>query len=176
MYLTSFAHRDRFFSIAERWFCGRPEPDDARSLTEILICDVFIIRETLDALSRRLLSMTNTGPFRQENIRRKGELRDLLCRDSRGPTPRVAELFSRYQKNPDYYYRETPINASVFFDDRGRMLGAYRVKRPKRIAEKANRRIADWIFGNVKEVAESMARDRAQSSGVPHRAVCNPAP
>ena len=167
MYLTSFAHRDRLFSIAEQWFCSRPEPDDARSLTEILICDVFIIRETLDALSRRLLRMINTSPVRQENIRRKGELRDILCRDSREPTPRVAELFSRYRKNPDYYFRETPINASVFFDERGRMLGSYRVKRPKRIAEKANRRIADWIFGNVKEVAESMARERAQRSGVP---------
>jgi len=166
MYLTSFAHRDRFLSIAERWFCGRLEPEDARSLTEILICDVFIIRETLNALSRRLLSMTNAGHVQQQNIRRKGELRDLLCRDSREPTPRVAGLLSRYQKNPDYYYRETPINASVFFDDRGRMLGSYRVKRPKRIAEKANRRIADWIFGNVKEVAESMARGRAESSGV----------
>ena len=167
MYITSFAHRDRLFSIAERWFCSRPEPDDARSLTEILICDVFIIRETLDALSRRLLSMTGAGVVRQKDIRRKGELRDLICRDGRDPSPRIAELFSRYRKNPDYYYRETPINASVFFDDRGRMLGAYRVKRPKRIAEKANRRIADWIFGNVKEVAEAMARGRAQRSGVP---------
>lgn len=167
MYLTSFAHRDRFVSIAERWFCGRPEPADARSLTEILICDVFIIRETLNALSRRLISMTGTGPVRQENIRSKGELRDILCSDSREPTPRVAGLFSRYKKNPDYYYRETPINASVFFDDRGRLIGSSRVKRPKRIAEKANRRIADWIFGNVNEVAESMARTRALRSGVP---------
>ncbi len=167
MYLTSFAHRDRLFGIAERWFCGRPEPADARSLTEILVCDVFVIRETLDALSRLLLGMTGTGPVRRENIRRKGELRDILCSDGREPTPRVAELFGRYRRNPDYYYRETPISASVFFDDRGRMLGAYRMKRPKRIAEKANRRIADWIFGNVKEVAESMARARAQQFGVP---------
>jgi hypothetical protein len=166
MYLTSFANRDKLFSITERWFCGRSERDDARSLTEILICDVFIIRETLDALSRRLLSMSHTGPVRMKTISRKGELRDLLCHDSREPTSRIAELFSRYRKNPDYYYRETPINGSVFFDDRGRILGSYRVKRPKRIAEKANRRIADWIFGNVQEVAESMARERARRSGV----------
>lgn len=167
MYLTSFAHRDRLFSIVERWFCNRPEPGDGRSLTEILICDVFIIRETLEALSRRLLSMTGTGPFQQEEIRRKGQLRDLLCRDSREQSARVAGLLSRYQKNPDYYYQETPINASVFFDDRGRMLGSYRVKRPKRIAEKANRRIAEWIFGNVKETAGQMARERAERSGIP---------
>jgi hypothetical protein len=167
MYLTSFAHRDRLFSIVERWFCSRPAPGDGRSLTEILICDVFIIRETLEALSRRLLSMAGTGPLRQEEIRKKGQLRDLLCRDSREPSPRVAELFSRYRKNPDYYYQETPINASVFFDDSGRMVGSFRVKRPKRIAEKANRRIAEWIFGNVKEAAEAMARERAERSGVP---------
>ncbi|HXX53238.1 MAG TPA: hypothetical protein VEI28_01565 [Thermodesulfovibrionales bacterium] len=167
MYLTSFVQRDRLFNIAERWFCGRPQPADARSLTEILMCDVFIIRETLHSLSRRLLNIAGASHVRQKDIRRKGELRDLICCDSRQPTLRIAELFNRYRKNPDYYYRETPINASVFFDDRGQMLGSYRVKRPKRIAEKANRRIADWIFGNVKDVAESMARERAQRSGVP---------
>ncbi|MBI5102253.1 MAG: hypothetical protein HZB33_10515 [Nitrospirae bacterium] len=167
MFLTSFAHRDRLFRIAERWFSGRAEPEDVRSLTEILICDVYIVRETLDVLSRRLLEMIYPAGIKQEKIRFKGELRDLLCRDSRETTPRVASLLSRYLENPDYYYRETPINASVLLDEKGHLLGSYRVKRPKRIAEKANRRIADWIFGNVLDHARQMALARAEQSGVP---------
>jgi len=167
MFLTSFVHRDKLFNIAERWFCGRTEPEDVRALTEILICDVFIVKETLEALSRQLLTMTFDEAYRQERIQSKGELRDLLCRDTREAPPRVGELFNRYRRNPDYYYRETPMNASVFLDERGHLLGACRIKRPKRIAEKANRRIAEWIFGNVADLARQMARERAQRSGIP---------
>jgi|MudIll2142460700_1097286.scaffolds.fasta_scaffold95467_2 hypothetical protein len=167
MYLTSFVHRDQLFRIAERWFSSRPEPGDVRALTGILICDVFIIRETLEVLSRRLLDMVHKGPLKQSLIRCKGDLRDLLSADNRVSTPRIGELFSRYRSNPDFYYRESPINASVFLDDRGHILGVYRVKRPKRIAEKANRRIADWIFRNVTARAREMAMDRARQSGVP---------
>jgi hypothetical protein len=167
MYLTSFVHRDQLFSIAERWFSGRPEPGDVRALTEILICDVFIIRETLEVLSRRLLSMIHEGPLQQRCIRFKGDLRDLLSAVNRDSTLRTEELFARYRQNPDFYYRESPMNASVFLDGLGHMLGVYRVKRPKRIAEKANRRIADWIFRNVLERAREMAMDRAQQSGIP---------
>lgn len=174
MYLTSFAHRDRLFSIAERWFCGRPEPCDARDLTCILIADVFVIRETLEMLSRQLIGMSGQAPAVQKRIRQKGELRDILCADSRPPVARTSELCGRYRKNPDYYYRETPINASVFFDGEGRIVGSYRVKRPKRIAEKANRRIADWIYVNVKEEAEKMAQKRAARLGVPLEQLVTP--
>ncbi|MDA8085007.1 MAG: hypothetical protein M0024_15225 [Nitrospiraceae bacterium] len=175
MYITSFVHREKLFSIAERWFCGRPEPGDVRAITGILICDVFIIRETLEALSERLLGTVYRGPLRREQIRFKGELRDLLCNDGRASTERVEELCSRYRRNPDYYYRETPINASVFLDAERHMLGACRIKRPKRIAEKANRRIADWIFGNVTGRARLMALERAEKLGIPLEEFVTPA-
>jgi hypothetical protein len=79
----------------------------------------------------------------------------------------VTELANRYRENPDYYYRETPINAVVCLDEQNRLLGSFRIKRPKRIAEKANRRIANWIFAKVIARAEEMAGERAQLSGVP---------
>jgi len=166
VYLTSFIHRNALFNIAERWFCNCPEPGDCRSLTEILICDGFVINETLAVLAGRVLNMTHQRPFHQKCILSKGELRDIICNDDRDAGPRVAELFSRYRENPDYYYREAPINAVVCLDEQNHLLGLFRIKRPKRIAEKANRRIADWIFEKVIERAKEMAQERAKLSGV----------
>jgi hypothetical protein len=175
VYLTSFIHRDALFNIAERWFCNRPEPGDCRSLTEILICDGFVINETLAVLTRRLLDMTHRRPFHQQCIRSKGELRDIICNDNRDAQPRVAELLNHYRENPDYYYREAPINGVVCLDEKNHLLGSFRMKRPKRIAEKANRRIADWIFEKVSGRAKGMARERAQLSGVPLDGFVTPA-
>ncbi len=167
MYLTSFIHRKVLFDIAERWFCSRPEPDDVRRLTEILICDGFVIGETLERLAGRLIEITHRKPFHRKTIRLKGELRDLLCLNYNGANPRVSELCRRYRENPDYYYREAPISGVMCLDQQDRLLGLYRTKRPKRIAEKANRRIADWIFDNVLGRARQLAVERAKLSGVP---------
>lgn len=167
MYLTSFMHRDKLFGITERWFCGRSEPGDARIITEILIGDGFVVSETLETLTGRLLGMIGKKPAHQKQIRFKGELRDLLCLGSRDTNPRVEELINRYRENPDYFYREAPINGVICLDEQEQLLALYRKKRPKRIAEKANRRIADWIFKNVLERAQQMAEERARLSGVP---------
>lgn len=167
MYLTSFIHRDKLFEITERWFCGRSEPGDARAITEILICDGFVISETLETLTKRLLGMIHRKPAYQRQIRFKGELRDFLCLGSRDTNPRVEELIRRYRENPDYFYREAPINGVICLDEQDRLLALFRKKRPKRIAEKANRRIADWIFQNVLRRAQEMAEERARRSGIP---------
>jgi hypothetical protein len=167
VYITSFIHRNALFSIAERWFCNHPDPGDCRRLTGILICDGFVLDETLKDITLRLMSMVHQKPFRQQAIHSKGELRDIICGENRKASFRVMELLDRYRENPDYYYRETPINATVCLDDADHLLGSYRIKRPKRIAEKANRRIANWIFSKVTERAKAMARERADRIGVP---------
>ncbi|HWR59287.1 MAG TPA: hypothetical protein VN328_10400 [Thermodesulfovibrionales bacterium] len=167
MYLTSFIHREALFNIAERWFCGCPEPGDVRTLTEILIYDGFVIGETLKTMTELLLGMVYDGRFHQRHIRSKGELRDLLSIDARDGGPRVADLVRRYRENPDYYYRETPINAVMCLDGHEHLLGLFRIKRPKRIAEKVNRKITNWIFENVLKRAGEMAEVRAKALGVP---------
>jgi hypothetical protein len=174
LYLTSFAHREALFDIAERWFCGRPEKSDVRSLTEILICDGFVIGETLRTLAERLLMIINEKPFLERPIGFKGELRDILCRGNRDSNLRVASLFRRYMDNPDYYYRGAPLNAVTYLNEQERLLGLFRIKRPKRIAEKAHRKIADWIFEKVRERAQEMAAARAKQMGVPFERFITP--
>jgi hypothetical protein len=99
----------------------------------------------------------------------KGELRDLLCREgyTDAGNGRVEKLIQLYRKDPDFFYREVPINGAVCFDGKDRLIGIYRIKRPRRIAEKANRYVADWIFKMVQGRAREMAERRAEGLGIP---------
>ncbi|MCE5243252.1 MAG: hypothetical protein LLF99_08655 [Desulfobacteraceae bacterium] len=174
MYLTSFIHRQDLFQIAERWFCGRPEPNDALRLTEILIADGFVVAETIGSISRLLLETVCQGAIQEERIHFKGELRERIFSCRATATPRVGELFREYEANPDFYYREAPINAVVYLDEWGCFLGLSRIKRPKRIAEKANRKIANWIFQIVQDTARNMAERRAEKYGIPLHCLLTP--
>jgi hypothetical protein len=167
MNLTSFIHRRELLDIAERWFWGRPAAGDALKLTKILICDGYVIGETLRSFTDEILRDFHSGPFRKVRIKSKGELRDAISRCTRHISPRVEVLRDSYRKNPDYFYYETPINGVLYIDDSDQLIASYRIKRPKRIAEKANRRIASWILKTVQEKARTLARTRAVSSGVP---------
>ncbi|MHC1745141.1 MAG: hypothetical protein AB9873_19220 [Syntrophobacteraceae bacterium] len=174
MYLTSFIHREELFDIVERWFCHRPESNDALRLTEILISDGFVIGETLHVLADHFLGAISNETTRKCCIQFKGELRDTICRSTRGITPRVQELFAEYRKNPDFFYREAPINGVMCLDETGHLVALYRVKRPRRIAEKANRRIASWFFHTVQDAARHMAEERASRSGIPIELLLTP--
>ena len=167
MYLTSFIHREELFDVTERWLSSRLEPSDALRLTQILICDGFVLGETLDSVTRLLLSKVYDTTYRTSRIHFKGELRESICRHAGSITPRVEELLRHYKERPDFFYVEAPINGSMCTDGEGHLLGIYRIKRPRRIAEKANRYIANSIFGMVQERAQRMAEERAQRLGIP---------
>ncbi|MCE5334863.1 MAG: hypothetical protein LLG06_09750 [Desulfobacteraceae bacterium] len=175
MYLSSFVHREKLLQIAERWFCGRAEATDALDLTRIFIADGFVLGEMLNDFCRKLLRMAGTTQCSTFRIDSKGELRDALSRCPRYISPRVRYLIDRYRENPAYFYYETPINGCYCTDPQGQIVATYRLKRPKRIAEKANRRIAKWIFETVREEARKMAASRARVSGIALEDLITPA-
>lgn len=166
MYLASFAHRDELFDIVERCLCDRLEENDFLKLTQILICDGFVLGESLKSAGKLLIEMTHGASFIENRIYTKGELRDVMCACSNSANARVEELTQWYKSDPDFFYRETPINGTICFDAENRLLGIYRIKRPRRIAEKANRYIANWILGRVLELAAGMAAQRASFHGI----------
>src|SRR5271157_6629276 len=133
MYVTSFVHREELFDITERWLCNRLGPTDGIRLTQILICDGFVLGETLDAITGLLLSKVHATAYRTGRISFKGELREFICKNAWIVTPRVEELLRQYRTNPDFFYVEAPINGSTCTDGEGRLLGIYRIKRPRRI-------------------------------------------
>jgi hypothetical protein len=167
MYLSSFAHRDDLFDITERWLCGRLEPNDGLRITQILISDGFVLGETIKSVAKLLIEMTHGRVFRQERLLSKGQLRDAICRTAQNRNSRTEELVRLYETDPEFFYREAPINGAIYVDERERLLGLYRIKRPRRIAEKANRYVANWIFRRVKVRAKEMAKVRARQSEIP---------
>lgn len=174
MYLSSFPHREELFMIAERWFCGQLHGSDARRLTEILICDGFILGETLRSIMQELLLRTYGGVFQQRRIRVKGELREALCRHRVDATPRERELFDCFHSNPEFFYHEAPIDGFMCLGSEDQVIGLYRIKRARRIAEKANRKIAGWIFGVVQGRAQQFAERRAERLGIPIESLLTP--
>lgn len=166
VYITSFVHREELFRITERWLCDLLDPKDAERLTKILICDGFVLGETLHSLSCLLLHALGMGPLETRRVRWKGELREILCKSLPTADGRMGELSQLYFGNPDFFYVETPVNGFACLGTDGRLLAMYRVKRPRRIAEKANRYIANWIFAKVQDRARRMAEQRADSLGI----------
>jgi hypothetical protein len=174
MYLTSFIHREDLFDIAERWLLGRLEPDDGLRITQILICDGFVLGQTLENLLGILLETVHAKVFRRTRIQFKGQLRDAICSSPLDGSTRIHELVRLYNTNPEFFYREAPINGSICIDNDNRLLGLYRVKRPRRIAEKANRYVANWIFQLVQNRAKDMAWERAKDHNVPLEKLITP--
>ncbi|MBT8407471.1 MAG: hypothetical protein KJP05_08435, partial [Deltaproteobacteria bacterium] len=166
MYLSSFIHRDDLFDIVERWLLGRLEPDDGLRITQILICDGFVLGQTLEAVANTLLRTVHGQPCQTEPIQFKGQLRDAICRSGKDGNARSGKLIRLYETNPEFFYREAPINGTICLDNQKRLLGLYRIKRPRRIAEKANRYVANWIFRMVQERAEEMAAERASKYNI----------
>lgn len=166
MFLTSFIHREELFRMTERWLYDQLHPEDAERLTKILICDGFVLGETLHDLSRLLLDALNLGSFETRRVHWKGELREAMCKSFPGTNGRMQELSELYFGNPDFFYVETPVNGFACLATDGRLLATYRIKRPRRIAEKANRYIANWIFAKVQDRARRMAEKRAEKLGI----------
>jgi hypothetical protein len=166
MYISSFVHREELFQLTQRWLSDRLLPSDGLRITQILICDGFILGETLDSLTRLLLPVFSSGPHRARRLHFKGELRDIIRDSVVTPTPRMMELLEHYRNNREFFYTEVPIDATAYLDSTDRIAAVYRVKRPRRIAEKANRYIANHIFRMVQERAEEMAEERAQQIGI----------
>jgi hypothetical protein len=152
MYLSSFIHRDHLFDIAERWFLGQLEHDDGLRITQILICDGFVLGQTLEAMVRVFLERVHGKVFKQKRIQFKGQLRDAICSSPLDGSARVHELVRLYNTNPEFFYREAPINGSIYMDGENRFLGLYRIKRY----------VANWIFRLVQNRAKEMAWERAK--------------
>ncbi len=174
MYLTSFVHRENLFDVSERWLCGLLRPDDGLRITQILISDGFVLGHTLEKVSKIILEMVSAEPFKQERVQFKGQIRDAICRSAQGQNARTEELVRLYETNPEFFYREAPINGVLCLDQQNRLLGLYRIKRPRRIAEKANRYVANWIYRMVQERAKEMAKERASQYRIPLEELITP--
>jgi len=166
MYLSSLAHRDRLFDIATRWFADEVAPEDGRHLTEIfafesLISGPPVRRFLIDMLTR----IHGVGP-RFQRICVKDDLRRAIIAGCPRLNQRAEMLFRHYHETPEEFFPRTPVDLILAFGEGHDLLGMSRIKRIRRIAEKASRRVADRLAGAINWHARALANRRAQQAGL----------
>ena len=167
MYLTSVTQRDRLFQLVLRWFADRPEPDDGKFITQVFLYENVIWAPTLRRFVLDILTRVEPGPIHTQRLRTKDELRAILSSSFDSLGPRSRELFEKYRMYPEEFFPGTPADVVLARRENGRPVGMVRVKRLKRIAEKASRRVADFLAGRIRQAAQENAAARAAASGVP---------
>ena len=160
MYISAFLHRDALFEITSRWLSSRLAPEDPLQITRIINYDGFAAWETLLGFIPSLLTHLGTPHTGVLDIHRKKDLKDFICNGRNGGSPRVRELCAAYRGMPEFYFIGSPVAGRLFHDDASRIICFSRLKRVKRIAEKANRYVSTHIFKEVHKEALAMLRQR----------------
>ncbi len=166
MYLTGLSQRRRLFNIAMRWLTDDPGADDARSVTEIFVYEGALAVPAARRFMDEIYGEVFDGPLSRRPIRYKHELREAALEAIGEPTPRQYQLMQAYHDNPEAFFPRMPMDGAVIEAADGRMVGTMRIKRPRRVAEKTSRRMAEFLVGEIRSRAEELARRRAARHGV----------
>ncbi len=167
MYLTSLIHRDRLFDVASRWFADRVERGDGKFITEVFIYESLISGPTSRRFLTDIIERTWGEPSTLQRIFLKDDLRRAIIEGCKNPTEREQALFRQFRELPEEYFPRTPVDLILASGRDGTLLGMSRIKRIRRVAEKASRRIADRLAGAIQRHARSLAEIRARAMQVP---------
>jgi len=168
--ITSYLHHDELCDLIRRWMTGQVLPTDGARITHLVHFNNIFVQRTLDQFSRWMFaSLHGCDPFPLK-VSTKAELKDAIVVNTPYTNTRIEQLVQEYRTSPERYFRETPFQGTLFFvpsNGGRRYVGANRIKRVRRLAEKTARRIIDRIFEAIKHQAEELADDRARRLGIP---------
>ena len=167
--IGGYIHRAEVEDLFWRWLHNRVEPDDPERVTKLIHFNNIYASRYLGLWSRQLFTELAGTTTTEVSIQTKAELKDALVSYPHYHNAHIDELVERYLAHRELYYIETPIHGKLYFAGRGsehRLVGAQRIKRARRLAEKASRRIVDMIFGAIKRRAEDYADMRARQFGI----------
>ena len=166
MYLTGLIHRDRLFDVASRWLGDRLQPDDGRVVTEMFAFERVITGPSVRGFVGDLGHALKQGTLLLERVFTKDAVRQAIVAAVTDPTPRMRELVRRYHDLPEEFFPRTPVYMSLITRENGRVVAMVRRKRLRRIADKASRRVAEQLAGEIRAVGRDLAEHRAQLAGV----------
>ena len=167
--INSFLHRDVLNDIIRRWMYDEARPSDADLITRLVHFNHLYVSRYLDFFAGRIFRELYPQCSSQ-TVKIKGDLKDALVADPPYRNERIDELILDYRQNPGRFYRETPFHGTLYFTRRNGIasyIGSSRIKRVRRLAEKAARRIIDRIFVQIKRHADALADERARLLGIP---------
>ncbi|MCB9555400.1 MAG: hypothetical protein H6707_04800 [Deltaproteobacteria bacterium] len=163
--------------IVSRWIVNQPQPGDLEKINQIVNFNSYISRLWCHDLAVQLFRTLHHKQPDTLLAKTKGELKDFIVENPLRTTPRIEELFARYRRWPEDFYRETPYDGRIYYlseADRRHYVGSTRIKRFRRIAEKGARRIVDYMFERIRINADALAEERAKALGIPKRALITP--
>lgn len=167
MYLTGLIHRDALFETTVRWLADEPHPDDGLRVSEIFCYEPLIAGPVARRFFFEVHNAVRPGPLNLRRLHLKDQLRDAIVQGCPAPSDRARAAFEQYRKHPEEFFPGTPSDLLLATDADGALLGMIRVKRIRRIAEKASRRIADKLAGRIRNAARELAEQRAREAGLP---------
>ena len=175
--LESFVHRHTLAEIISRWMVDRPQPGDVKLLKQIVNFNVYATRFWLDSLASSLLGEVNGTTPAGRAIVQKAGIKDYAVDHLSHTNPRIEEMCARFQRFPEDFYRETPVDGIIYIDNNKEsqpLVGISRIKRFGRIAEKGSRRIVDFMLSRIRSNADVLAEERARSLGIPREQLLTP--
>jgi hypothetical protein len=175
MYLTGLIHRDKLYDVSVRWLHDDRHPRDGRDVTEIFLFESLVSGPAVRGLVLNLLKEIHDGRLELELVRTKDRLREIVIAGIPDRTPHMQGLIEAYRANPEEFFPRTPIDALVFWEEHGRPFAIHRIKRMRRVIEKASRRVADCLLDQIRAEGTVLARERAQRQGVDIRNLFTPA-
>lgn len=174
MYLSGFTHRARLHELATRWLIDSVAAEDGAFLTQTFVFESVIGGPVSQRFLAAMLQVRERGPFHLCRIHRKDELRETILTGCPDPTPRMEALFGSYLERPEEFFPRTPVDLLLATDRKGTLLGMTRIKRIRRIAEKACRRITDQLTGAVEAERAALIAQRARAVGIPPNLLTTP--
>lgn len=163
MYLTAFLHRDELFEITNRWLSDSLDKEDPLEITKIITYDSFVAWESLLSFIDNLIKSLTESQIIRKSISRKKELKDFVNNIKYQKTDRIGSLISEYMQNPEFYYIGSPITGNIYHDPALNILGMCRIKRVRRIAEKASRYASIYIFGELQTMGHKIIEEGSQN-------------
>ncbi len=175
--LTSLLHRQDLKDIIFRWMSDKVAPEDCVEVKKIVNFNVHIVNVYLDHFCSDLFNFLAGGEAWTFDVISKGQLKDFILDVTPYENERLDDIRTRYRKYPEDFYRSAPFGGKIYCSgskEHPTYLGHSRIKRFRRVAEKASRRMIDIIFNRIKKNADVLATQRASELGIPKEQLVTP--
>jgi len=175
--LTSLLHQENLKDIMLRWMSNNLLEEDCEAVKRIVNFNVHILNLYLDHFCNDLFNFLSGGKTWTFEATSKGQLKDFILDVAPYNNDRLDYIRTRYGKYPEDFYRSLPFSGKIYCSgskEHPVYLGHYRIKRFRRVAEKASRRMVDMIFDQIKKNADALATERASQLGIPKEQLITP--
>ena len=176
--LTSLLHREMLKDIMLRWMSNNLQQEDCATVKRIVNFNVHILNLYLERFCKDLFGFVSGEETWTFEVSSKGELKDFVLEVAPYSSERLDFIRTRYGKYPEDFYRSLPFRGNIYCagsKEHPTYLGHSRIKRFRRVAEKASRRMVDMIFAQIKKNADALAAERASQLGIPKALLITPA-